>query len=87
MTVYKYPFEISDSIVVRMPANAKVLKVECQGSQPCIWALVDPSEKIAEHRFCIYGTGHTIDEPIGPHIATFQMLGGELVWHLFKDIS
>jgi hypothetical protein len=84
VTVYKYPFEIAGEVVIPMPFGAKILRVECQAGQPCMWALVDADRVIETRRFLVRGTGHDI--PRNPaeieHIATFQQ--GPFVWHMFE---
>ena len=86
MRVYKYPLEIQDVVRVVMPKGAKVLTVQVQHGRPCLWAAVDPSQMDLEERlFRIAGTGHAIvDEIVNDYIDTFQMLGGQLVFHVFE---
>lgn len=88
LTVYKYPLPDADEPVVTMPFGAMVLKVECQGGAPFIWALVDMGSRFrdVDYRFRRYGTGDPIDRDYEwshelTHLATFQQ--GPFVWHLF----
>lgn len=79
-TIYKYPFEVTDEVILAMPTGAKVLHVDLQGRTPCLWALVDVGRPVIHWVFRIYGTGHPIDTP-GEHIASWQ--AGAFVWHMF----
>ena len=84
-TIFKYPFVISDKVLILMPKNAEVLDVQMQNGTPCIWAMVDPDEPLKERYFIIVGTGHPLPDKRGAYIGTFQMHGGELVWHLYHE--
>ncbi len=84
MTIWKYPFTVNDTVVLEMPHGAKVLKVECQNNQPCLWALVLPDAPKEERHFRIVGTGHPFDAEGYRHIDTFQHHDGRLVWHVFE---
>jgi len=87
MTIYKYDFEVADTVRSRMPVGAQVLCVQMQRGIPCIWALVDPKAITEERTFRVYGTGQQIEkDSVGRYIGTFQMRGGDLVFHLF-DVS
>lgn len=87
MTVWKYPLPVADDVSIGLPAGARPLSVQVQDGQPCLWALVDPSNPIEPRRFRIAGTGH----PLWPddldsliHISTFQLHDGALVFHVFE---
>lgn len=87
ITVYKYPFEIADQVTIDLPKGARILKVETQGGQPCLWALVDTDQKRVPKNFLIFGTGHQMDRGmlmVGEHVATFQQ--GPFVWHMFVNM-
>lgn len=84
--IYKYPLEIRDEQVVLLPTGSKILTVQSQGEQACIWALVNPTmSNDMAITIRIFGTGHTIqDSDKMEYIGTFQMCGGSLVFHVFK---
>jgi len=94
-TIYKYPFEVKDRVVLQMPWDAPILTVQTQwmaesGERPCLWAIVDPHQaKIskATRTFYLIGTGHPIDDEemkLLTYRGTFQLHGGTLVFHLFE---
>lgn len=83
-TVWKYPItpNVSD---VQMPKGAKVLTVQMQNGQPCMWVLVDPDEKKETRTFMLIGTGHKVSPGVDlKYIGTFQLEEGRLVFHLFE---
>lgn len=93
-TIWKFPLEVTDYPVVKMPPG-KVLTVQTQGGQPCLWALVDPDGPVTERRFRVYGTGHAVkDRPsdsrqhrrADEYVGTFQLYDGQLVFHVFEEL-
>lgn len=92
-SVYKYPIPIEDTFTISMPAGATVLTVQTQQSSqdvwrgeagPNIWVLVDPTALHEPRHFRLAGTGHPIEEKLGRYVGTFQLSGGQLVFHLFE---
>ncbi len=86
MNIFKYQFEVTDSMTVLMPEGAKILSVQVQRGVPCIWAEVDPTAPIVERNFEIRGTGHNVGQ-VGSFIATFQLENGSLVFHIFDSVK
>ena len=89
MKVFKYHVPIHDSFSITMPADAKILSFQPQGTDACIWALVDPEKPSVERYFIVRGTGHEIEylPDVLVYIGTIQMAFGSLVFHLFEDIT
>jgi hypothetical protein len=87
-TIYKYPLEVTDKVVITMPLGAEILCVQMQGITPCLWALVDyntAKADITEERIIrIAGTGHGITEVIISYIGTVQLYKGNLIFHVFE---
>lgn len=81
--VYKYQVDAEGIISVPLPRGATPLYFGMQGSQLCLWALVDLEQPIAEmFRFRMAGTGHLIEpQHAGRHINTLQHQG--FVFHFF----
>lgn len=77
-----WKFQVSG--IIEMPADAKILTVQNQNGDPCIWALVDPNQKMDARMFTIVGTGKPFDDTNTVYIGTFQ--DGPFVWHLFEII-
>ena len=86
LTIFKYPFEVTDLISIEMPKGAHALTVQTQGEIPCIWAIVDPEAPPEIRQFHCYGTGHPINIDISKtrYVGTFQLLGGRFIGHLFE---
>lgn len=82
LTIWKFSLPVTDDAVVPMPEGAHVLTVATQDAQPFLWAIVNPSAPTEMRRFAVRGTGHGVGE-VGEYIGTFQMLGGDLVFHVF----
>lgn len=86
-TIWKYEISLPRmSGNINMPRGAQVLTIQMQGKIPCIWALVDSENGLEERWFEIYGTGHEILHPRDrlKYINTFQVRGGEFIFHLFE---
>jgi len=85
-TIYKYKLEVIGQQSIVMPLGAETLSIQAQHGEPCLWALVDPDNAPTERSFLIYGTGHIVDHENLLYIDTFQMIGGDLIWHVFEQL-
>ena len=89
-TIWKFELETKDNILVQIPKGAKILTVETQHEQPCMWALVDPNKETETRHFEIFGTGHPINYGMGvdrSYIGTYQLDNGGLVFHVFESFQ
>lgn len=85
-TIWKYALEVSDRQTVNMPVGSKMLSIQTQNEKPCLWVLVNPKEVgLIDITIRIYGTGHNIESEQLTYIDTFQLSGGMLVFHAFKE--
>jgi hypothetical protein len=88
--IFKYPIPIQDYIELDLPVGAQILTVQVQHNVPCLWALVTLTldETTEPHRFYLFGTGHPMPDNKPKlelqYVGTFQLHGGELVFHLFE---
>lgn len=84
-TIFKYPVQMSEYFTVEAPEGAEFLSVQLQGGGVQMWVRVDTARPIATYRFGVHGTGHSLNDftAHAPHIGTFQIAGGSLVFHLF----
>lgn len=80
-TIYKYKLDIRDRQLIEMPDGAEFLRVEMQGNDLCLWALVDPKEDLYHHEIGICGTGHPCPYEVSNYIGT--VFDNEFVWHVF----
>lgn len=85
-TIWKFPFPISDTFTVRVPAGAKFLHLAVQDNVPCMWFLVDDVAAGSLRTFQLRGTGHDCSGlKLCTHLGSFMLHDGSLVFHLFSD--
>jgi hypothetical protein len=58
MKIYKYPIPFTDRIVLALPFGARVLCVQGQEGQLCLWAEIEETAPLVDRIFRVYGTGH-----------------------------
>lgn len=87
MRIWKWELAVTDSQTVMMPNGAKVLDAQMQKNSLFVWALCDENAEKEIRHFAIYGTGNPIPGDPGCYIGTFQMLSGELVFHVFEVLE
>ena len=83
-TIWKFPVSVDDYFEVTMPIGSKVLSVQTQRGLPAMWAAVDSEADVETRGFCLRGTGHPLDSTESRFIGSFQLYGGNLVYHLFE---
>lgn len=83
MTIYKYPLMLRDMQIVTMPLNAKILTVQFQHGDLCLWALVEPNNGVKRRVIEIFSTGNPINKAERNYIGTVQQAGGS-IWHVFE---
>ncbi len=83
-SVYKYELDVIDEQWIDMPIDAEPLCVQVQKGCPCIWVLVNTNDGFERRRFVTHGTGHRVLDTAGAYIGTYQLDGGELVFHVFE---
>lgn len=88
ITVHKYPVQMQAEFTVELPRGAEFLSVQEQNGEPQMWFRVDTRREVVRQVFSIVGTGHPIAPELSrlPHLGTFQVAGGSLVFHLFGGI-
>ncbi|OGM08844.1 hypothetical protein A2Z67_02445 [Candidatus Woesebacteria bacterium RBG_13_36_22] len=96
-TIWKYKLSLDNSNDIsvpyasqniRIPIRSVILDVQEQRGIPCLWALVEDTNKIVERHIRIYGTGHKIDQfDQHVYIGTFQFHDYGLVFHVFEFID
>lgn len=83
MQIWKFTLEVYDETRVSMPVGARILTVQAQMEQPCIWAICNPTAEREWRHFRIYGTGQDMPDNPGVYVGTFQLHGGRAAFHLF----
>jgi hypothetical protein len=84
MTIYKYPLR-PDLQTLRLPADAEILCVQMQRGEPQVWVKLDTDKPLVTRTLCVYGTGHEMKGLDSHYIGTFQLMGGELIFHVFEE--
>ena len=83
--VWKYPLEMLEMQTIQIPAGAKLLHVDTQGTErPVLWAAVNPDMPMENRRFVVVGTGHLEIPKDCVYVGT--AVGPVYVWHVFEDI-
>jgi hypothetical protein len=86
-TIYKFPLPIEDRPELWMPRGARVLSVQEQHGKLCLWAEIEEGAPPEERKFYIFGTGHRVIGGPMRFLATVQMSGGKLVWHIYEGMD
>lgn len=82
-TIWKYILPLTAKQIVFMPRGARILTVQIQEGNICLWAIVDTDNGNEERRFAIVGTGAPNEIPTdSTYIGTCQ--DGAFVWHVFE---
>ena len=89
--IWKFKLETEGYQTIQMPEGAEILVLQVQFEEPCLWALVDPSDDVIEvgRHIEIIGTGNPMTELEHGHhkyIGTYQQYQGQLVLHVFEHI-
>lgn len=87
-TIWKFELKVTDRQAILLPPNSEPLSVQVQKGAVCLWAMADDKAPATEPlKIRILGTGHPIIGSIGRHLGTFQLSGGDLVFHAFVDTA
>ena len=86
-TVWKY--QVNGPVLIsrthlRMPRKARLVHLESQGNEICVWAEVETKEETQERCLGIYGTGHPISKDAA-YVGTTQI--PPFVWHVYEHTS
>jgi len=83
MHIHKYKLAFKDINTVDLPKGAEILTIQTQYGAPYLWAQIDEKETdIVPVKIRMFETGHVFDFE-GTYISTFQVRGGDLVFHAF----
>ena len=87
--IWKFPVSFNtinlDRFELAMPGGARILKLDIQRNEPQFWVLVNPANEIELRRFRILGTGQPFEDLNDlEYIDSYQVNGGQFVWHVFE---
>lgn len=86
-TIWKFTLTPNTIQPIEMPIGAEIISLQTQHEAACFWAIVDPHSPKEKRHFEVYATGDVIPEAKRVFIGTFQLSGGNLVFHVFELIS
>ena len=81
--IWKYELQVENEQEVDIPKAHTVLTVAIQNDAPCIWVEVDDSFETIPVKFITLGTGHVVNRNVDKYIGSYQLHGGELVFHVY----
>ena len=88
MTIWKFLIDTTDMQEIEMPEGAEILTVQLQHGKPCLWAIVNPEAACRQNRRIeTFGTGHLMSEQARRYVGSYQLYGGDLVFHVFEAIN
>lgn len=83
MRIFKYEIPVSSNVEVVMPRGAKVLKVDNQRGQICLWALVNTDQPPEKRYLTVVGTGREI-HLLSTLTYIDTVVVEPFVWHVFE---
>ena len=89
-SIFKYQLKTTDQQFVKLPVGAEILTIQTQFEEPQLWALVDPENETENRCIEIFGTGNPVYCDMGverKYISTYQLSGGNYVFHAFERMS
>lgn len=89
-TIWKFELETKDNQTIQIPKDAEILTAQIQKGKLCLWVLVNPELEKEDRNFEVFGTGHKmplVQNIIRNYISTYQLQGGNLVFHLFERVG
>ena len=85
-TVYKYELALIDYQQIAAPEGAIARSVMLQQGVPTLWAEVDTRLEVEAMHIITIGTGQPMPEEPCTFIGTYQLLEGELIFHVYQAI-
>jgi len=87
--IYKYDlnYEGSPDITVDLPKGARILDIQMQREQLCLWAIVNPACESEQRHIHIATTGSPAHFERMSYIRTLLFNGGSIVLHFFEVIT
>lgn len=85
MVIYKYKLKVEIIQRIMMPANARILSIQVQGDEICLWAevYVDRDNQLEEHTLIMRATGQPVAKGSEVYRATVQL--NSYVWHIYEE--
>lgn len=85
-TIWKFVLAVQTRQVLAMSEGARILSVQTQRDNICIWALVNEAAPTKDRVIEVFGTGHMVDGANRCYLGSAQTNDGALVWHVFERL-
>lgn len=87
--IFKYVLKTTDIQSITTYADHKILCVQVQHGNPCLWAIVDLESEEVITDIYIFGTGYEINIDINKlnYIDTYQLANENFIGHVFERIN
>jgi len=89
--VWKYIIESGDfksQLTYDIPIGGKIIYVDEQFGNICIWVEVDITKETEKRSFVVYGTGHNIKVCNNKkHVGSVKLNKGALIFHVYERIK
>lgn len=85
--IFKYQIQQLHKFTLLIPKGARILDIDVQKGIPQMWVSVEDDQPEELRMFHLFETGEAIPQEIyrmSDYIGTFQLLGGDIVLHLFE---
>lgn len=84
-SIWKFPLELEmENQTIKMPRDAKIVHVEMQGKNPCIWAIVDEKANTVDRTFMVTGTGWGVGPDVRYVGTCSHGSNHSFVWHVWE---
>jgi hypothetical protein len=83
--IFKYELPLEERFTLDIPGLVRVLAVQTQREQPCLWVEVYPMGEKRSHEFRWIETGGEVEWNLPMNYeGTLQLADGRLVFHLYR---
>ncbi len=83
--IFKYELSSAFAQEISMPQDAEIISVQLQRNMPCIWAIIDPEEKLVKRKFVTIGTGREFDGARNLIYRGTDQQDDYFGWHVFEE--
>ena len=84
MKILKHQLQITDLQEIMLPLGYEILSIQVQKEVPCIWYKCDPEQTFeVPLLIAMYATGQELLVNQMKYFTTYQLEGGNLVFHVY----
>jgi len=86
-TIYKYALDsCAFQSTIQMPKETKILHVDSQHDDICLWAEVDPTVELEDRIFKIFGIGWEIPARNRKYLGTAKISDDRFIFHVYEKL-